>query len=178
MEYEKIRMIRKSKRMTLEELAQKTGLSLSYLSQVERGKADCSISVIRKIATALGVHPVNFFDQSENEEMIVRKDERRIFGRKNKGVIYELLTPDTHRKMQVTLVEFPPHYKDETVTLRHDKEEWIYVLTGKIVIKIGENEHALEEGDSIYFTGVSGYSMENRTGEKVSVIGAITPPIL
>lgn len=178
MEFEKIRTIRKSQKITLAQLAERTGLSTSYLSQVERGKVDCSISSLRKIASELGVHPVNFFDKSESQKTIVRKSERQLFGKKGQGILYELLTPDTRRRMQITLVEFPPNYKDKTAGMKHDKEEWIFVLKNKIIIHMGKNEYGLEEGDSIYFTCVPGYGIENPTNEETIVIGAISPPIL
>jgi len=164
--------------MTLQELSSKTGLSVGYLSQVERGLADCSVSVLRRIASGLEVHVLNFFDRDFGEQMVVRKNERKVFGKKNNDVVYELLTPDTQRKMQVTLVEFPPRYKEENVSLKHDSEEWIMVVSGKIKFGLGDTEHVLEKGDAIYFSGIDGYHMENPTDEKCQLIGVITPPVL
>ena len=68
-----IKALRKKNKMTLKTLASKTGFSISFLSQLERGKSSATLESLKKISLALGVNPGYFFDEADEEERIVRR---------------------------------------------------------------------------------------------------------
>lgn len=92
----KIRKLRKEKNLTLEELSKKTGLSLSYISLIERGLKNPSLKALEKIAECFGINPAIFF--IENEE-IEEKESIEVFLRANTNLDEE------ERKMIIQLIE-------------------------------------------------------------------------
>lgn len=74
---EKIRKMRKAAGWTVRALAEKTGVSESYISQLERGLVDPSVSLLRKIAAALEVPVASFFDEDGEPPLITRREDRR-----------------------------------------------------------------------------------------------------
>ncbi|MCX7845808.1 MAG: helix-turn-helix transcriptional regulator [Dictyoglomaceae bacterium] len=91
----KIRKLRKEKNLTLEELSKKTGLSLSYISLIERGLKNPSLKALEKIAECFGINPAIFF----KEEDINEKESIEVFLRANTNLDEE------ERKMIIQLIE-------------------------------------------------------------------------
>ena len=95
-----VRGLRKSRGLTLNELALKIGRSVGFISQVERGLSSPSIDDLRAIAAALDVPTSWFFaNESQNEDelgLIVRGDSRRVLGTAESGIVEELLSPPEH----------------------------------------------------------------------------------
>jgi len=94
----KIRARRTELNMSLRDLAERVGLTASFLSQIERDPADPPIKSLRKIATALRVPMLYFLDSDDVAMPVVRKDERKRLQLPHSKVAYALLTPDLNRK--------------------------------------------------------------------------------
>ncbi|MBE9558549.1 MAG: cupin domain-containing protein [Proteobacteria bacterium] len=177
---EKIRLLRKSRQVTLKDLAERTGLSIGYLSQVERNLSSPSVNVLREIATALGVNISWFFEapeqsQTGEERFIVRKNNRRQL-RFRSGITDSLLTPNLNGQIELLLSRFEPGASSGEEPYTHYGEEAGVVMTGQLELWIGGDRFLLSEGDSFNFPSSAPHSYRNPGETESVVIWSITPP--
>ncbi len=171
---ENIRKIRSEKKISLKTLAGMTGLTPSFLSQVERDLADPSINSLRKVADALNV-PIFALLVAENEPSpVVRKNERKTLRLPNSQMSYELLTPDLNRSMEIFISRLVPGGSGSTDV--HKGEECTVVLEGTLEMRIGNDIYVLHEGDSIYCQGEIPHRMANIGEQELVILSCITPP--
>ncbi|MGI6553308.1 MAG: cupin domain-containing protein [Clostridia bacterium] len=173
---DKIRAKRVEKNLSLKDLAEKVSLTASFLSQVERNLAEPSITSLRKIAEALEVPIFYFLLDDEHSSPVVRKNERKILKFPESHVVFELLSPDLNRQMEVMLARLEVGAVSCNEPLSHPGEECIFVLEGKMDIEIGEERYVLEEGDSIYYFAAIPHRITNIGKGELVFLSAITPP--
>ena len=155
---EKIKELRESMGLTLQEISDKTGFSTAFLSQIENHLISPPLGALMKIANSLDIEIGRLFNQTNKAPFtIVRKDERtptsRVASKEGVryGYSYESLAPDKiNRKMEPFLVSLEPDSK-KGVPYNHDGEEFLFVLEGKVEIHLGNYTDILEPGDSIYY---------------------------
>jgi transcriptional regulator with XRE-family HTH domain len=174
---ERLRSIRLLRRATLRTIAERAGVSESFLSQVERGRASASVASLRRIAGALGVSVADLFDSSgPPEPEVLRRDERPslsfgILGTKR------LLTPRPLSHLEVFVGELDAGGSTGTEPYAHgDSEELLIVLTGKVQLELGGELHGLEAGDSIDYRSSTPHRVTNLGEEPAEVIWIISPP--
>lgn len=172
----KIRKLRKSKNLSIAELAEMSDLSTGLISQIERDKVVPTINAMLKIVNALDTTMGYFFDEEDNHPTIVRKNERRKIVTNDESRIYELLTPTINRKIEFVLIRLNgcTHKAEEAIS--HEGEECGYVLKGNMVVIIEDEKYVLHEGDSIYFDSSKKHVYENYDDEECISIWAMTPP--
>ncbi|MCC3144293.1 cupin domain-containing protein [Halanaerobium sp. Z-7514] len=173
---QRIRNKRKSKNMSLNDVAQKINKTSSYLSQVERGLAEPSITALREIARALEVPIFYFLIEEESNNAVVRKEARRILNFPGSQLTFELLSPDLNREMEVIEACMEPGAETSEEPLNHLGEECTIVLAGKMHIIIGDKEYKLKKGDSIYYKASLPHKIKSVGSEELRFISAITPP--
>ena len=174
----KIRELRKQQDISLRQLSRRTGLSNSLLSQVENSKISPSISTLDKIARALEVSIVQFFEDVKIKEIsITRQDQRRIVPSGKKGISFEMLTKRvTNKKLQPMLLKMKAGNSTLQKPCHHEGEEFCMVLSGKVELNFGNRKYILEEGDSVYLDASLAYSWKNICNEEVEAIWVTTPP--
>jgi len=173
---EKIRAKRVENGQSLKELAEKTGLTASFISQVERDLAEPSITSLRRIAEALGVPIFYFLLDEEKHSPVVRQQERKVLKFPESHLIYELLSPDLNRQMEVMIGRLEPGAASVEEPQTHPGEECILVLNGTMDVYIGENNYRLEEQDSIYYYSSIPHRLVNAGQKELIFVSAITPP--
>src|SRR6056297_2846576 len=104
----KIRYIRKKKKLSLSALASKIDKTSSYLSQIERGLAEPSITALREISRALGVPMFYFLNDTRDHCQVVEKDRRRTLTLPDSHISYELISPDLNHKMEIVYFNMEP----------------------------------------------------------------------
>jgi transcriptional regulator with XRE-family HTH domain len=183
----RLKQIRRSKGVTLQQIADQTGLSKSFVSQIETDAANPSIGSLKKITDVLGVPLAALFASSENgqgapagldpggEVRVVRRDRRKILIEPGKKGKMSLLTPDLQRKLEVILGEEEPGNADEE-WYSHAGEECGFVLEGRYEVSVGDQVFVLEAGDSIYFPSHLPHKTRVLGDEPVRTIWVITPP--
>ena len=172
-----IRRVRKSKNMTLVDLAEKIGLSLSHISQVERGITNPSINSLRKIALALGIPMSLFFQEGSSiNGPVVRKNERAILVNSNSRLTYQLLSLDPNRNIELLLTILKVGGTSAESLMTHKGEEAALVLQGESRFDLGENNYDLKEGDSIYINENLPHKFTNTGKVPLVIISAISPP--
>jgi transcriptional regulator with XRE-family HTH domain len=149
-----IKKLRLKKKITLEEVASRTGFTKSYLSKIETSKSSPPIGTLMRIAKGLEVDISYFFPSTTDIACaVVKKNERKKVIRLTTpyGYSYESIAyKKRNRRMELFIVEFPPNTNDITL-FQHDGEEALYVLEGKLEFIHGDKKDILEEGDCIYF---------------------------
>ena len=150
---QKIKERRQELKMNLRDLGELTGLSASFLSQIENELTEPSINSLQKIAAALKVPMFTFMNAGEIPAKVVRHDARKILSFPNPHLQYELLIDDLNRQMVGILINLKSGESQHTQQLFKVTEEMMYTLQGKLEIQIGENQYRLAPGDSIYYEG-------------------------
>lgn len=148
----KLRRLRKIRQISLTKLAQETGMSYSYLSGLENGKHSITISNLQRLAEYFDIDLLNFLDTKNDDGAIfIGKEDRECFLTED-GVSFKVITSETAKKLQVTLVELPPYSPAERHIHNHgDGEEFLTVLNGKLFVMVGEDKYELQEGDAVFF---------------------------
>lgn len=177
---ERVKKLRKTNKLTLKEVADATNLSQGYLSQIETGKVEPSISVLRRLASYYKVLLVYFFDTEPVDDIVVRKNERKKIGRKGSPLIYELLQNNlNNKKMEAVIMKLAAHYEDpDGFFMSHPGEECIVVLNGTLEFFYENNTYILNEGDSVYYDCSKRFRLANPTDVETEIIGFCTPPNL
>lgn len=167
----KIRDLRVKKRMTLHDLAEKTGFSVALLSQIENNIVFPPVSTLWKIAEALGVKIYYFFQEvpEEGKDFVVtRKGEGKPVARRETYPnlsFYSLAFGLKHRFMDPFLVVFENDEVDK-LPHSHEGEEFLYILEGSLTLKLGAVILELREGDSVYYDSRIPHSVEGKKGTK------------
>ncbi|WP_156952433.1 helix-turn-helix domain-containing protein [Bradyrhizobium sp. WSM1743] len=174
-----IRELRKMKKLTLTQLAHAAGISVGYLSQIERNQSKLPIGVLKKLSDALGVHMNWFFNgnmqaPSEERNIIVRKDRRRRLTFTGLGIVEELLSPNLAGPLELLLSTVEPGA--DSGEYSHDGNEAGIVITGQLDLWVDGRRFRLEEGDSFSFASTSRHRCANPGKVPAKVVWVITPP--
>jgi transcriptional regulator with XRE-family HTH domain len=199
----RIREKRKNVQLSIRELARRTSLTASFISQVENEKANVSIDSLRRISGALGVQILYFLTdngappkvepESEQpaapkikEEMpqlldrsspLVKKNMRARLFLPDSGITYELLTSRLDHKMEAFIGRIAPGAGNVAARLSIPTEEVVYCLAGSLKVGLRDQTYFLEEGDSIYIDGPDLTMLANASDAEVAVwLSVITPP--
>ena len=174
---ERLRDLRRLRRATLKTIADRAGVSESFLSQVERGRASASIASLRRIANALGVSVADLFEpDGPPRPRVLRKDQRPslafgVLGRKL------LLTPQPLQHLEVFVGELDPGGSTGPEPYAHgDSEELFVVIAGAVQLELGGDLHDLEVGDSIDYRSSTPHRITNVGEERAEVMWIISPP--
>ena len=148
-----IKKIRLQQKRTQQEIADFCGFTKSHLSKIESGKVMPSIGVLAKIAEALQTK-ISFLLDEENHKDITYDSKVEIqtkMIKTSKGYsIYPFASTQEDKVMQPFL--FETHKKDHKLhSTIHEGEEFLYILEGEMILKIGTEEYHLCEGDGLYF---------------------------
>ena len=174
---DKIRAKRLAMRLTLRELAERTGLTHSFISQVERDLADPSITSLRKIADAMQTPLVVFFAEEACDDCVVRVDRRRKLQLSNSAMVYEILNPDSIDQIQLFQATLAPGFSAPEEPASHPMQECTLVLQGRLKLEIGSETFILEKGDSAGWDGQIPHRLSSTGGEPLVLISATSPPM-
>jgi transcriptional regulator with XRE-family HTH domain len=174
---ERLRELRGVRRLTLRDVAERAGLSESFLSQVERGRASASIASLRRIADALGIGISDLFQPAEPvRPRVLRRDDRPalafgVLGRKL------MLTPKPLHELEVFVGELEAGGSTGEEQYAHgDSEELFVVLRGSVRLELGDELHELDEGDSIDYRSSTPHRISNAGDGLAEVMWIISPP--
>lgn len=175
----KIRMIRKERGYTLETMANKTGLSKGLLSQVERGISQPSLDSLWRITRALDSSIVHFFeDVNQKHVYVTRKEKRKQVVFPESTGVYSLLSAGAGGKLGLMEVKLRPGEVIFDQFIQQDGEECIVVTKGSVLVRVGDEVHELQNGDSLYFASAQPHVVENGGDDEAILIWALTPPQL
>ncbi|BAD77180.1 cupin domain-containing protein [Geobacillus thermoleovorans] len=175
--YRKIRDIRKQRDLTLKELSEKTGLSVSFLSQVERGTTSLAITSLKKIADALEVPITDFFENEANQNFVVKVEKRKPFRIEGSSAEYTRLAGNFNgRSLEPLIVTLAPGLVQDNV-FSHPGEEFYYVLEGAVIFNVDGKEYLVKAGDSIHFPSSLPHFWSNPLSQEAKILCVLTPVI-
>lgn len=146
----KIRKRRRAIDMTLEQVSKRVGLSIGFLSQIERDASTPSLASLCNIAEALGTSVDAFVKTPRGSASVSRQGKRESFSLGDMRRTYEFLgagVPDA--KLHPTLVRRPPGHVSEM--MHNEGEDFVYVLEGSMLLEVDGERHILNRGDSMHF---------------------------
>jgi transcriptional regulator with XRE-family HTH domain len=175
-----IRKLRRANALNLEALSRRCGLSIGYLSQIERGLTLPSVHSLHEIAAALKVTPSWFFAGSEAQRtkeggIVVRRERRRQISY-GSGVTDYLLSPSLDQKIELILSVLEPGARWEEEPVAFDVEESGFVISGRLTVWIGQRKIVLNAGDSFILDSQSKRKFLNPGSATTQVLWAVTPP--
>lgn len=174
---EKIKELRQQRNLTLRDLSDQTGFSISFLSQVERGLSSLSISSLRTLAQSLGIDLSVFFPPPVHGNYVTRTAAQQPFRLEGSDIDYVSLSGEfPARTLEPLLVTLPPNHR-ATEPFSHPGEEFGYIVTGDLTMLIDGNEYLLGPGDSIHFSSRTRHTWENRGEVPVVAVWIVTPKI-
>lgn len=156
----RIRHLRRRSGLTLQALADQAGISVGFLSQVERDKATPSLGTLAALGEALGVEIDYFVATPKPRDAVSRAGERPLFAVADSSLAYERLTTSLPGgALSALIVRIPVGYASEIV--RHTGEEFVFVLEGRVRQTLGDAIFELGPGDSLHFMGETPHSFAN-----------------
>lgn len=171
----KIKRLRLSNQLTLEELANRSELTKGFLSQLERDLTSPSIATLENILEALGTNLKDFFSEDEDEQIVFSKDD--FFENTQDDYKISYIIPNAQKnEMEPILIELKEDKKSMEI-YPHDGEEFGYVIQGKVTLVNGEEEYDVKKGETFYLKGNLPHYIINKNDTLAKVIWVSTPPI-
>ncbi|TEA78830.1 helix-turn-helix domain-containing protein [Allopusillimonas ginsengisoli] len=153
----RLKALRRQQRLSLDQLAQRSGLTKSYLSKLERGVSEPSISTVLKLAEAYGIgisELMGIGEEGGDSVSVVRRHERTPLDRPDRDASYRYEAVAGKRlvkSMNPFIIHPPRENQAAPDSFPHSGEEFMLVLKGSVSITVGGRTFDLETGDSIYF---------------------------
>ncbi|MER7756461.1 XRE family transcriptional regulator [Kitasatospora sp. NPDC097643] len=178
----RLRVLRTQNRLSLEALAAQVGVTKSYLSKVERGISDPSISTALKLAHALGVDVGRLFSDEVEPELVtvVRADERtpltaatEVGEEGREAPRYEGIATGLPGKRMAPFVMYPPTGRGPAPFKSHAGEEFLFVHAGSAELEFPERTVQLGPGDSVYFNAALPHRCRSTGAEPAVVLVVI-----
>ena len=183
---EKIKSLRESQSISMEELSQRSGLAIEQIELIENNIDLPSLAPLIKIARVLGVRLGTFLDdQDENGPVVCRKNEAQnsisfsnnaIHSRKHMEY-HSLSRSKADRHMEPFIIDVAATDDCDFVLSSHEGEEFILVMAGIMEISYGKNTYLLEEGDSIYYDSIVPHHVHAYQGQAAKILAVIYTPI-
>lgn len=168
-----LRQLRLRKRVSLATVANAVGISVGFLSAIERSQMSASVATLRKLARYYKTNILELHDTAEPHQYVVRPQERKVLDAGD-GVRMELLAWG-NTVMEPHLFRIAPGAgSGESYT--HVGEEFLYVLSGHLQIFLRNEEHLLKEGDSFYFESPVPHKWTNPGLSETCILWVNTPP--
>jgi transcriptional regulator with XRE-family HTH domain len=170
---EHIRRLRVKRHVSVRSFAAQTGFSPSFISQLENGQVTPSLGSLQKIADSLGVTLGEFFAAAATEEetLIVRQSERRTLESTWTDAHLEALgSMARSRRLEPVLAVFGVGGKSGKRLHSHSREEFAFVLKGRVTLTLADEDFDLGPGDAVTVPAQAPHRWENRTSEIVEIL--------
>jgi transcriptional regulator with XRE-family HTH domain len=173
----RIRSLRQARHLTLRDVAQRAGVTESFLSQVERDVASPSIATVHRIARALDLSIAQLFAEDTDTGRVVRREARRRIAYQGLKSVDEFLTSNNAGRLQVILSTIEPGGGTGAEPYTHDSDEEVaVVLAGVLDLWVADEHYVLREGDAITLPSRLPHWNANNGTEPVTVLFCLTPP--
>ena len=168
----KIKKARLDKKITLEQMANETGLSINLIKSIESGDKQPSVSQILQISKALEIDSSLLLKDSNLEKAMYK-----IFKERTENYAYETLTPGAEKKhLRAFRISIEAMQEHKGISYQHEGEEFIYVLKGHVEVTVGENVNTLHWGESLHFNSGINHKIKNISSTVVELIVVLFTP--
>lgn len=170
---DRLRTRRQALGLTLKEVADGAGLSVGFISQIERGITTPSLSSLVSVSRVLGLHVSEFLSQPKSTASMTKQNQRQHYAVGGNSLVYERLsTSFPGNVLRSLIIHEPPGYRSEPIA--HEGEEIFYVLQGAITVELEGEVNILEAGDSLHFQSNRVHSSWNHTGSPATILHTCT----
>lgn len=174
----RLRELRHASGLTLAEVARATRLSPSFVSMVETGKTDISLARLLSLVTAYGVTIHDLFADSatpagRREARVIRRSGYVSVPLADRGVRLLLLAPAAERRLEPVLIVIDPG-AGLGAPLRHEGEEFVYVIEGEVTLTVGRRRHRLGRGETAYYSSTLPHRFANPGRRRAVLLGGAT----
>jgi len=169
----KLKDLRLKLGLTQEELGDRCDLTKGYISQLESDSCSPSISTLEDILSALGTNLHEFF--SEDTKQIVFKEDDYFVKEESDHKIVWLIPNSQSNDMEPIDIEIAPNTSLHEHS-PHEAEEFGYVISGSIVLHLGDKKYPVKKGESFYFNSDKPHYLENTADTTARVIWVTSPP--
>lgn len=170
----RIKALRLDQRLTLEQVASRTGLTRSWLSKVENFRVTPSLPALGQIAAALGVSVADLVEGLDRKPQltVIRRDERQLVERDQdvSNIVYESLAHQYPNRAMDPFLLTVPAGGERRDSLAHEGEEFLTVVSGQVDFHYGETVYQLHEGDSLYFDATMAHRLSNPYPDQAQVL--------
>ena len=170
----RLRLARTSRGLSLAQVAEAAGISVGFLSAIERSAMSASVSTLRNLAKFYKLNILDFFDQSGARQYLVRPGERRQLAASD-GVRMELLAWG-NPVMEPHLFHVAPGAGSGEEEYSHEGEEFLFLLAGILDLVVDGKQYKLHKGDSFYFESSTPHRWSNSGPKEAVVLWVNTPP--
>lgn len=181
----KIKGIRESKNISIEEISERSGLSTDQIISIENDQYLPSLGPLIKVARALGVRLGTFLD--DNDELgpvVCRAEERNSSISFSNGATdarkhmeyHSLAKQKAGRHMEPFIIDIQPSEEKNFKLSAHEGEEFIYVMEGEVEIEYGKEKYNLKVGDSIFYDSIVGHHVHGAFGKSAKILAVVYTP--
>ena len=184
---EKIKALRESRQISVEDLMERTGLAQEQIERIESNVDIPSLAPLIKIARALGVRLGTFLDDQDGSGAVVcRKEEHtdNSISFSNNAVsarthmqYHSLSASKADRHMEPFIIDINQTDENAYELSSHEGEEFIYVMEGVVEIAYGKKKHVIESGDSIYYDSIVPHHVHGFEGQAARILAVVYTPI-
>ncbi len=181
----KIKGIRESKNISIDEIAERSGLSAEQILSIENDQDLPSLGHLIKVARALGVRLGTFLDDNDELGPVVCRASDRSSSisfsnnttdaRKNMEY-HSLAKQKAGRHMEPFIIDIQPSENKEFTLSSHEGEEFIYVMEGELEIAYGKTTYNLKEGDSIFYDSIINHHVHGANGKAAKILAVVYTP--
>ncbi|GAA1143008.1 helix-turn-helix domain-containing protein [Nocardioides aquiterrae] len=165
----RIRTLRSRQNLTLKDVADRTGVSVSMLSMLERGVATASVGTLVSVASALGVHMYDLFDHPAHiEASPVTPVEEQTVMRTSEGTIRRVAHHDVLAGLELAVNTYEAGGASGPVATHHDGREFGVLISGALTVELDGEQHVLRPGDVIAYNSTKPHRISN-PGDDVAV---------
>jgi transcriptional regulator with XRE-family HTH domain len=183
----KIKGIRESKNLSIEDLSERSGLSTDQIMSIENDQFLPSLGPLIKISRALGVRLGTFLDDNDELGPVVcraqeRENDKSISFSNNasearKNMVYHSLARQkAGRSMEPFIIDIMPSEEKEFKLSAHEGEEFIYVMEGEVEIDYGKETYVLGQGDSIFYDSIVEHHVHGAVGKSAKILAVVYIP--
>ena len=173
---QRLRDLRRSRKLSLEVVAARTDLSIGFLSQIERGLSSPSLRVLATIADVLGIGIAGLFGAKEtagagSDAIVTRERQRAELNLWRTGISKQLLSPSgSEGRLNLFLVHMEPGGSTGDELYTHDGEEAGLVIEGEMKLTVDAESWTLKQGDSFRFASRRPHRFSNPSGRVKAVV--------
>jgi transcriptional regulator with XRE-family HTH domain len=163
---------RQEKGLSVQALAEQAGCSEEYLEWIEEGQVDPPVALLLRLAKAMQLDSGAFLHQTDLSSKRLEEAAKR-----TKNYSYQTLTPpEADKHLMAFSVNIPPKTDHEDVGYRHEGEEFIYVLSGEVILTVEQDKKRLAERESLRFNANLDHHLSNPGDKEAELLVILYVP--
>ena len=181
----KIKSLRESKNISIDELSGRSGLTATQISSIEESENLPSLAPLIKIARVLGVRLGTFLDDNDELGAVITRKENKEGGISFSGgavndrahmEYFSLAGHKLGRHMEPFIIDIQSNKGDKFTLSAHEGEEFIYVLEGEVEVNYGKEVYSLTQGDSIFYDSIVDHHVHAKEGKSAKILAVVYAP--